>query len=185
VGGAGAQKRTAVDALRSLRGRIRRNELRLILIAGTRRDVAKYFESAVRQQRLGDALKRGAIRILYESERHAYFAAFSQAMRETDILWTKPSELSFYTGLGLPIIMSEPIGSQEDFNREWLRQVGSGIDQLDPAYAGEWLWDWIMSGALARMAWSGYIEAPTHGTYRIESVIKGNPIELDPPPLVA
>ncbi|MFH1429963.1 MAG: hypothetical protein ABIG71_00390, partial [Candidatus Uhrbacteria bacterium] len=47
VGGAGAQKRTAVDALRSLRGRIRRNELRLILIAGTRRDVAKYFESAV------------------------------------------------------------------------------------------------------------------------------------------
>ena len=125
------------------------------------------------------------MRILYEPHRWQYFAAFSRAMRETDVLWTKPSELSFYTGLGIPIIMAEPIGSQEVFNREWLRQIGGGIDQLDPADAEEWLWDWIQSGALARMAWNGYIEAPTHGTYRIEEIITGKRrAEIEPLPLV-
>lgn len=183
VGGAGAQKRIAIDLLRSLRGRIRRGEIRLQLVAGTRREILRYFTQEARAARLGDEIGKG-VRILYERHRWDYFSAFSRAMRETDILWTKPSELSFYTGLGIPIIMAEPIGSQEVFNREWLRQVGGGIDQLDPVRVDEWLWDWIQSGALARMAWSGYIEAPTHGTYRIESVVTGKRVELEPLPLV-
>ncbi|MFH1099157.1 MAG: hypothetical protein V1723_04565 [Candidatus Uhrbacteria bacterium] len=184
VGGAGAQRRIGIELLRSLRARIRRGEIRLQLVAGTRRDLQREFTKEIRAVGLGDAFGDG-VRILYESRRWDYFAAFSQAMHETDILWTKPSELSFYTGLGIPIIMAAPIGSQEDFNREWLRQVGGGIDQLDPRHAGEWLWDWIQSGALARMAWNGYIEAPTHGTYRLEAIIRGaRDGELEPLPLV-
>jgi hypothetical protein len=105
-------------------------------------------------------------------------------MRTTDILWTKPSELSFYTGLGLPIIMAPTVGSQEDFNRNWLYQVGGGTDALDPTYAGEWLWDWISSGALARMAWNGYTNAPTHGAYRIDDIVRGKPWSIHPLPLV-
>ncbi|MBI4433592.1 hypothetical protein HY632_02385 [Candidatus Uhrbacteria bacterium] len=183
VGGAGAQKRLAVDLAKSIRGRLRRDELRLQLVAGTRRDVLRYFTQQLRAIGLGDAIGK-SVRILFAANRPEYFSAFSQAMRETDILWTKPSELSFYTGLGIPIIMAEPIGSQEHFNREWLRQVGGGVDQLDPRHADEWLWDWIQSGALARMAWSGYIEAPTHGTYRIEAIIRGEKAELETLPLV-
>jgi hypothetical protein len=105
-------------------------------------------------------------------------------MRKTDILWTKPSELSFYTGLGLPIIMAPTVGSQEDFNRNWLRQVGGGTDALDPQYAGEWLWDWIEGGALARMAWNGYTNAPTHGAYRIEDIVHGLDWNMHELPLV-
>jgi hypothetical protein len=187
VGGAGAQRVIGAELLRSLRGRIRRHEIQLVLVAGTRREVAKYFTGQVRSAHLADELGRG-VRVLYEGERWAYFRAFTALLRETDVLWTKPSELSFYTGAGIPIIMAPPIGSQEHFNREWLRQVGGGIDQLDPAHADEWLWDWVQSGALARMAWSGYIEAPTHGTYRIESIVNGKSAklaELEPLPLIA
>lgn len=183
VGGAGAQRAIGVALLKSLRARIRRHEFRLNLIAGTRQEAAHDFERQVRALRLGDELGRG-VRICYERQRWDYFRAFSGILHETDILWTKPSELSFYTGLGLPIVMAPPIGSQEEFNREWLRQVGGGIDQLDPEDASEWLMDWVQSGGLARMAWNGYIEAPTHGTYRIESIITGKRVEVESLPLV-
>ncbi|MDO8425690.1 MAG: hypothetical protein Q7T01_04235 [bacterium] len=184
VGGAGAQKRAAVQLLTSLHRRIKRKELRLLLIAGTRREVAQFFEKEIVAQRMHREAKRGAVSILYRQSRREYFEAFTDAMRVTDVLWTKPSELSFYTGVGIPIIMTDPIGSQEVFNRQWLQQIGGGIDQLDPAHADEWLWDWVQSGALARMAWNGYIEAPTHGTYRIESIVRGKPTQLEPHPLV-
>ncbi|MDO8463487.1 MAG: hypothetical protein Q7S96_04455 [bacterium] len=184
VGGAGAQKRAGVAMLRALRRRIRRNEMRVLLIPGTRMEVARYFEESIRELRLTRELRRGGVMVLARKHRSEYFHDFTHALHDVDILWTKPSELSFSTGLGIPIIMTEPIGSQEEFNRQWLQQIGGGIDQLDPQYADEWLWDWIQSGALARMAWNGYIEAPTHGTYRIESIVKGKPIELEPHPLV-
>ena len=48
----------------------------------------------------------------------------------------------------------------------------------------EWLEDWIQSGGLARMAWNGYIEAPTHGAYRIQSIITGEDTMLETPPLI-
>ena len=47
-----------------------------------------------------------------------YFNTFNETLRETDILWTKPSELSFYAGLGIPIIIAPTIGSLEDFNKK-------------------------------------------------------------------
>ncbi len=53
-------------------------------------------------------LKCPPIRIVWGSTLEEYFAAFTQCMRTTDILWTKPSELSFYCGLGIPIIMAPP-----------------------------------------------------------------------------
>jgi len=118
------------------------------------------------------------------TSRYEYFSGFSEILKTTDILWTKPSELSFYTGLGLPIVIAPPIGSQEDFNRLWLQYVGGGIPQNDPKYTNEWLFDWIRSGGMARMAWSGYIEAPTHGTYRIEDIMLGVKSELPTLPLI-
>lgn len=183
VGGAGAQRAIGAQIIRCLRGRIRRHEIRLRLVAGTKQEVAKYFMEHIRNTKLTDEVGKG-VQILYERERWAYFRAFTEALRDTDILWTKPSELSFYTGIGLPIVMAPPIGSQENFNHEWLREIGGGVDQFDPNDADEWLWDWVQSGAFARMAWSGYIEAPTHGTYRIESILTGKPVELEPLPLV-
>ena len=183
VGGAGAQRHLGIQIAKSLRTKLRKNHMKLILVAGTHRPVAQYFKTHLRLAGLSDVLGKN-IQIYYEKDRHKYFKGFDQILRKTDILWTKPSELSFYTGAGLPIVMAPPIGSQEEFNRLWLQNVGGGIQMHDASTCNEWLQDWIDSGALARMAWNGYIEAPTHGAYRIDSVIGGKGGELPPPPFV-
>ncbi|HLD18278.1 MAG TPA: hypothetical protein VJB99_04405 [Patescibacteria group bacterium] len=183
VGGAGAQRQLGFAILQSLAANVARHELRLNLVAGLRKDIAKGFIQAARKLRLGPQLGEWITIPTFES-RKDYFEGFSEILKTTDILWTKPSELSFYTGLGLAIIMAPPIGSQEEFNRVWLQYVGGGIPQLDVRYASEWLFDWLRSGGLARMAWSGYVEAPTHGTYRIEDVVLGHKSEVHPLPLI-
>ncbi len=184
VGGAGAQREIAITAVKSLARDIIRKKLILTLVAGTRPEIAAYFRHELREARLMAPLSDGRINILYSAKRDDYFKSFAKLIRKTDILWTKPSELSFYTGLGLPILMAPTVGSQEDFNRNWLYQTGGGTDALDSKFANEWLWDWINGGALARMAWNGYVNAPTHGTYRIDDEIHGHPSNIHSLPLV-
>lgn len=170
VGGAGAQRELALDIARSLKYNITKNKIKLILVAGTHKDIYKYFKKGMEEIGLGSQLGKN-IKIVYCSDKVNYFRKFNQAIRQTDIIWTKPSELSFYTALGIPIVMSAPIGSQEDFNRKWLLTLGSGTDMEDPKYTDQWLADWIDSGWLAEAAWQGYLEAPKYGTYNIEKII--------------
>jgi hypothetical protein len=183
VGGAGAQRQLGVQILQSLRGKIAQRKIRLNLVAGVRKDAARFYRAAVTDAGLKKEL--GAwVNVPEFDSRSAYFSGFNEILRTTDILWTKPSELSFYCGLGIAIIMAPPIGSQEEFNRIWLDYVGGGVPQNDPKYTNEWLFDWINSGGMARMAWNGYIEAPTHGAYRIEDIVLGRKSEVAQLPLI-
>jgi hypothetical protein len=183
VGGAGAQRRLGVDIMRSLRRRIARHEVRLNLVAGTRKDVARYYASAAADLGLRRHMGDWLVIPSYDT-RVGYFEGFDKLLETTDILWTKPSELSFYTGLGIAIVMAPTVGSQEDFNRLWLQYVGGGVSQFEPEHADEWLFDWIASGGVARLAWNGYAEAPTHGTYRIEDIVLGRKSEVPMLPLI-
>ena len=183
IGGAGAQKGLAVDVMRSLKSHLLKNRITLRLTAGTKREIAEYFHTEIRAMGLRARLNKNLFVDFYH-DRPTYFVEFSKILRKTDILWTKPSELSFYTGAGIPIIMAPSIGSQEQFNRVWLKTVGGGVTQNDPKYTDEWLFDWVNSGGLARMAWNGYIEAPTHGSYRIESIVTGEKIEIEKIPMI-
>ena len=69
--------------------------------------------------------------------------------------------------------MTEPLGSQEKFNRKWLKNIGSAWDQENVKYTNEWLFDWLNSGWLAEAAMQGFMEAPKYGTFNIERVING------------
>lgn len=183
VGGAGAQRQLGVKLLNSLKNKIAQGKIRVNLVAGLRKDTAKFYRNAVVDAGLKKYL--GTLVNVPEFEsRDAYFSGFNELLKTTDILWTKPSELSFYTGLGIAVVMAPPIGSQEEFNRTWLQYVGGGISQNDPAYTNEWLFDWIDSGGVARMAWNGFIQAPTHGTYRIEDIVLGRTSTLRKLPLI-
>lgn len=170
VGGAGAQADLGVHILTSLRQKILSERIRVIVVAGSREDVKKQYECVLKELGLEEQIGK-SVSILYEKTKQDYFISFNKALRTTDVLWTKPSELSFYAGLGLPIIMAPSIGSQEVFNRIWLKTIAAGITQDDPRYTDEWLFDWIKSGWLARAALNGFIEAPIMGTYAIEKLI--------------
>ena len=118
VGGAGAQKEIGGQIAQSLKEKLKGGEIRLILVAGIRKEVNEYFESVKKEIDPGGE----SIKIIFSESLHEYFTLFNNALHETDILWTKPSELSFYCALGIPIIMSPIIGSQEKFNRKWLEK---------------------------------------------------------------
>ena len=170
IGGAGAQRELAHTIIHSLRKKIHQQEIVVNLIAGTRKDVSDFLIDCVKECGLEKERGRG-VKILYHPSRERYFTGFNRLLRTTDILWTKPSELCFFSALGLPIIMAPPIGSQEKFNRTWLRSISAGINQDDPRYTDEWLFDWLDSGWLAEAAVEGFLEAPKFGTYNIEKII--------------
>jgi hypothetical protein len=179
VGGAGALKEIGATLMESFKEQLQAGTMRLNLIAGTREEVRDWF---VQQKRLllGTC---DAVRILYADSLSSYFETFNDVIRTTDILWTKPSELSFYTGLGLPIIMTPTIGSQEKFNRKWLLEIGSGMRQEKPQHAGEWLQDLLTNGRFADMAWLGFLRARKLGMYHMLDVIEHGRMERSDNPL--
>jgi hypothetical protein len=180
VGGAGAQKEIGRSIASSLKDKLVSGELKLNLIAGTKENIRDYF-MGVREE-LG--IDSDSLTVVYSNDLFTYFKLFNDVMRETDILWTKPSELSFYTALGLPIIMSPSIGSQEKFNAIWLREVRSGIKQIDPEYTDQWLFDYLNKGMLAEAAWSGFLKVRKLGYYKILEVIENGKMSREESPIL-
>jgi hypothetical protein len=179
VGGAGAQREIGYQIVKSLRERIRKGEVAVNLVAGVRPEIREYFEE-VKEELLPRSKN---VRILYAEDKLDYFRQFSETMRSTDVLWTKPSELSFYCGLGIPIVMAPPIGAQEMFNKHWLLEVQAGIPQEDPEYTGEWLLDLWREGRLAESAWDGFLKARKYGTYKIQEILETGTMAREGSPL--
>lgn len=172
IGGAGAQKEIAMEYVKSLAEKIKKEKIKLILSAGARPEVRDFFLNSLRVLNLSKNIGNN-IEIIFEKNINKYFSLFSRKLRKTDILWTKPSELSFYSGLGLPILMAPTIGSQEDYNKKWLLGLGSGILQINPQYANQWIFDYLNSGRFAEAALSGFIEAEKLGVYKIGEICFG------------
>lgn len=170
VGGAGAQKEIGVKIVESLKEKIKNGEARIVLSAGIKEGVRDYFVKAVHGLGLKKFLGE-TIHVLYETQTNNYFKSFNEALHTTDILWTKPSELSFYSALGIPIIIAPTLGSQEEFNREWLLAKGAGIPQSEPKYANEWLFDFLKEGRFAEAAMEGFIDGNKNGVFNIEAMV--------------
>ena len=173
VGGAGAQKEIGAQILASLKDKIMAKKIRLFLASGIKEKVSSYFQGQIANNKLSDYLGNN-IFIIKGKKLTDYFENFNLALKETDILWTKPSELSFYSGLGIPIIIAPPLGSQEKFNKEWLLTIGAGISQQDPMYVNEWLFDLLNRGIIAEAALKGYMEVEKRGVFKIEEYLKIN-----------
>lgn len=171
VGGAGAQKEIARAAVISLAQKIKKMEVRFIISAGTKSSVRDYFVNVAKELNIGFG-RPNCFEVLYEPEIGDYFTAFNETLRIADILWTKPSELSFYSALGIPLIIAPPLGSQEEFNRDWLLAKNSGIQQNDPNYTSEWLFDFLKEGRFAEAAVEGFIETKKLGTFEIEETVR-------------
>ena len=183
VGGAGAQREIGAGILRALLPRLAEGSVRLNLVAGKRPEVRQYFAERIAEagRELPESVAN--VNIVHHPEDGGYFDAFSKILHDTDVLWTKPSELSFYAGLGIPVIMAPTIGSQEVRNREWLHEVQAGIDQLDPAFTSEWLFDLLNEGRLAESAWDGFLKARKYGTYKIVEILKTGTMARETSPL--
>lgn len=172
IGGAGAQAEMVKKILASLGDRIRKDEVRLTLSCGIHKNIFERVLGYVSEMDLRGELNRG-LEIVYDQDVYAYLDRFNAHLRRTDVLWTKPSELTFYCGLGLPILMADPIGAHEELNKRWLREIHAGVSPPGPVEAcGEWLFDLRENGRLAEAAWDGFLKARKLGTYKIEHLIR-------------
>lgn len=180
VGGAGAQIEIGATIAKSLRKKILDNKIKLNLVAGIRKEVYNYFRKTIKNLDLPPK----AINIVYGKTINEYFNKFSSLIRETDILWTKPSELSFFCGLGIPIIIAPPIGIQEVYNKKWLMEVQAGIIQENPEYTNEWLFDLLKEGRLAEAAWDGFLKARKCGTFKIEEILATGTVRKEKSPII-
>ena len=166
IGGAGAQKEICLSAINSLKDKIKNKELRFIVAVGVRDELKKYFADNIKGLKLD-----GWVHVLSAMTTNEYFQIFNETLRKTDVLWTKPSELSFYAGLGIPIIIAPTIGSQEDFNKRWLLHTGAAVPQENPKYTDQWFYDSLNAGDLAEVAMQGFMEIQKMGTYNIERIV--------------
>jgi len=167
VGGAGAQKELAKKIIAGLFDKLQKDKIKLNLIAGIRTEVREYFRNLTEKSGVKNT------EIIFADTKEEYFHKFNKTIGETDILWTKPSELVFFPSLGIPIILAPPIGAQESSNRQWLRDhIGAGIIQQKPKFCGEWLDDFMKSGKLAEAAWLGYLKVERNGVKNIVSEIE-------------
>jgi len=170
VGGAGAQADLARDLLLGLKTLIEEGRLRVCLVAGVRREIAAKFQIWIREAGLGG---HPGVRVLLEPTLEGYFPSFNRLLAETDVLWTKPSEMTFFAALGLPLILSAPVGVHERYNRRWAIENGPGLKQRDPRHAEYWMREWLNEGTLAAAAWYGFLRLPKFGLYQILERVAG------------
>jgi hypothetical protein len=172
VGGAGAQKEIGVDVLESFKKKLLTKKIRINITTGTRLEITQYFVQRINELGLASQVNKNLF-LIYALDKKSYFEKFNQCLHTTDILWTKPSELSFYAGLGIPIIIAPPLGSHEVYNKIWLEHRGCGFMQELPQYADEWITDWLKKGRFAEAAVDGFMKISCLGTYNIEKIVFG------------
>ena len=172
VGGAGAQADLPALFLPSLRQHLTDGRLRLTLVAGARHAVLKELEAHVAHAGLTNELGRN-LQFLYEPDLDRYFDRFDALLADTDVLWTKPSEMVFYAGLGIPLLLTEPIGVHEKYNRRFARENGAALKMRDATTVSERLVELLDDGNLAAAAWAGYRRMPNLGLYRILDRMRG------------
>jgi hypothetical protein len=183
VGGAGAQIEIGQQLALSLKDKILEGSFRLILVAGVNRAVERAFAEYLVHIGLSPERAPNA-QILCEDTKTNYFERFNRALRGTDILWTKPSELSFYSALGIPIVIAPTIGAQEDKNRKWLADKSCALPQYNPRQAAEWLRDMLNDGVLAEKALNGFIKNRKLGVFKIEEALRTGTLQRQYDPLL-
>jgi hypothetical protein len=174
IGGSGVQASTALKIIISLEKAIIKKDFELYISCGVNRSLYERIMTDIAATGKEHLIDSG-VHLIYSSDFDEYYRSFNQMLRKTDILWTKPSEMSFYCALGIPLITSEPVGYHERINRRWLREIHAAIRASGrPEDCSEWLYDLIDSGILAQTAWNGFLNAEKMGTYNIlETVFSG------------
>ncbi len=170
IGGAGAQGKIALKIIQGLAPAIKKGDLTLNLIAGLHKNLGLKFRKQAQKSGLENFLDKG-ISVIQNETKEEYFQKFDKTVAETDVLWTKPSELSFYAGLGLPILIAPPLGAHEVKNKEWLVKLGAGVPQEKPGEAGRWLMKMIRNGRLAEAAEAGFQKVKRDGADKIAEIL--------------
>ena len=170
IGGSGVQADMALKIVDSLKQGLSNGDFRLYISCGINRKVYDGLNEGLLERGYKEGLQNNVVTIFSE-DFDEYYHRFNKALRDTDILWTKPSELSFYCGLGIALITTRPVGYHEKMNRRWLTEIHAAIKMPGRAEdCSQWLYDFLESDILAQTAWNGYLNAEKGGTRNIVKI---------------
>lgn len=169
VGGAGAQRRQLGRFLRALLPEVACRRLRLSVSVGTHEELLPWLRRLADEARV--AVHGDRFQIVHRKSVDDYLVAFEELLAHSDALVTKPSEMSFYAALGLPLILTTPLGDHERANREWLLENGAAVTLGDDEDVLRRMQHWLESGTLAHVAWNAYQRLPRHGARRIAEFV--------------
>jgi hypothetical protein len=167
VGGAGAYSDIGIKIALSLSKEIISGTVVLSLVTGIKNKVILDYRK-LKEQFFPNC---DNIQIVEASNHFEYFQKFSKVVSSIHLLWTKPSELVFYSALGIPIIMTSPLGPQETANREWILENKFGVDQKKPKSTNSWLLEMLDKGTFSKIARQSWDNGIRTAFYRIPEII--------------
>lgn len=171
-GGAGAQKAIAKEILLRSQSVIPQKKIRFIFAIGQNEKLFKWILRVIHNLKLEGFLGT-FIELIFEIDFEEYFKKFNNALKYSDILWTKPSELCFYAGLGIPLFLSNPLGSHELSNLKFVVENGCGILIEDMRDFPSFLFKLHETKALAQMALNGFLRIEKRGVFQIPKIMRG------------
>ncbi len=169
ISGAGCYLDLLEDLVRSLVGPIRDGEVNLRIAAGSNTEIRDRIQGWLSV--FGLAQHRN-VKVLFRPDVFDGLHRFNRAIPKSDILITKPGELVFYTGLGIPEVLLPPVGQHEDKNRRYLLDNGCAADYPGPENLLSWLREARRAGLLADLASNGAARIPATGTHVIHGLVR-------------
>lgn len=166
IGGAGAQKNLAKKIIEDLENQLLEDNIKLNLVAGIKREVNEYFIHLCQKAQLKN------INIIYADNFDEYYNLFNKTIANTDVLITKPSELTFYCALGLPILLTEPIGYQEERNKQWALENNFALDFPYHESLDKFIEREITNNSFAEIATNAFKNNSQNGVYQIIDYIE-------------
>lgn len=166
--GAGAYQKYFSEFVKAISLELQGGDIKLIVSAGSNQGAYSEARRVIHRNRLDNS---PSVRLLYNPDLFAAFSEFNAALPEVDLLITKPSELVFYSGFGIPLLMLSPIGDHEARNRLYILENKCGFDMIHLNKFTKVINEFKRSGKLLELAENGYEKIPRNGSEAINDYV--------------
>ncbi len=168
--GAGAYSNLLSDLVKSIHEDLKEGSLRLIVSCGNNTHALRSAENLFINYGIEDL---EYAEIIFENDIFAAFDRFNSALKSSDVIITKPSEMVFYAALGIPLIFLPPIGAHEEKNRDYIFENNCGVNMVPSSDFPRWLEKSRRKGLLLELADKGFTSLPKNGSVVIDELVGG------------
>ena len=165
--GAGVYSNVLADLVKSILDELREGKLRLIVSCGDNEHALKSAENLFINYGIEEL---DYAEISFDNDLFAAFDKFNSALKSTDVIITKPSEMVFYAALGIPLLFLAPIGAHEAANRNYLIENNCAVDMVELSDFVSWLEKSRYDGTLLELAENGFNKLPKNGSATIDEL---------------
>ncbi|HUI30916.1 MAG TPA: hypothetical protein VLX91_11925 [Candidatus Acidoferrales bacterium] len=168
--GAGAYSNVLADLVKAIHEDLKEGTLRLIVSCGDNSRALRNAENIFINYGIEEL---EYAEIMYHEDVFAAFDEFNAALKSTDVMITKPSEMVFYAALGIPLVFLPPIGAHEEKNRDYLFENDCAVNMVPTSDFPRWLEKSRRKGLLLEIAENGFTKLPKNGSIAIDELVGG------------